>query len=332
MSSLAIHDLSLAEVADIVGGTLDGPDTEIRHLRPASSSELPSAALGYAAGRFVADLVARDFAGAIMRREERDLAPALPVIIHPRPASAFFVLHRHLVEAGRYPTLDTRRGTSVRIAKSAVVHEGTQIGNDVVIGDHVTILPNTVLEDGVRIQSGTVVGEPGFQVAEGPEGRFLVPHAGGVHLGRGVSIGANCCVDRAIFSTYTTLATESMLDNLVHVAHDVTIGRRCTLTAHAELSGSVTLDDDVWLAPRTSTNQFVRFGRGSFTGTGSVVVRDVAAFQLVKGNPARPSGFMCLCKSKLPTLEGLVTCEGCGRQYRLTDDAVELIEPVSLAG
>lgn len=328
---LGIRELSLSEVAAVVGGRLDGPDAPIAHLRPASSDALPTDTLGYATGRFIEDLIERPFAAAIMRADDRRRAPHVPVVIHENPASAFFVLHRFLVDEHRYPIIPTERAGSARVAPSAVVHEGTQIGEDVVVGDHATILPNTIVGDGTRIQAGAVVGEPGFQVADGPEGRFLVPHAGGVRLEAGVSVGANSCVDRAIFSTFTTLGSETMLDNFVHVAHDVSIGRRCTLTAHAELSGSVVLEDDVWIAPRTATNQFVRFGRGAFTGTGSVVIRDVPAFQLVKGNPARPGGFMCLCKTRLDPEVPESACPGCGRCFRYDGERLMLSESMALA-
>ena len=113
-----------------------------------------------------------------------------------------------------------------------------------------------------------------------------------------------------------------MLDNLVHVAHDVVIGERCTLTASVELSGSVVLEDDVWLAPRTCCNQFIRFGRGAYTGTGSVVVRDVPQFTLVAGSPAREFGSVCLCRAKLPAETGTVECPSCGRKYVIDGDGV----------
>jgi UDP-3-O-[3-hydroxymyristoyl] glucosamine N-acyltransferase len=322
---LALPDIPLSELATMVDGRLDGPDRPIRHLRPASTHP-PAATIGYGAGGYVDEIASRGFSAAIVAPADRDRLGDRPAILHQDPRAAFFSLHTELVRRSIYPTMTARRGTNVRVGTSSSIHEGVRIGDDVVIGDHVTIMPNTVLSDGVGVQSGSVVGEPGFQVAESRSGRYLVPHAGGVYLGSGVSIGANDCIDRAIFSTYTTLDDETMLDNLVHVAHDVEIGSRCTLTAHTELSGSVTLEDDVWLAPRTCCNQFVRFGRGAYTGTGSVVVRDVDPFTLVKGNPARPGGNVCLCRTKLDVSTGAADCDGCGRTYRVEDGKLSLEE------
>lgn len=308
---LALRDLTLSDVARIVSGRLVGDDIAIRHLRPLSADPVPASSLTYAGGGFVGEFLSKPFASAIV--SDPDQPTGRPLVVHPAPARAFFSLHRHLAENGVYPVFETRRGAGAKISPSATVHEGTILGTDVVIGDNAVVMPNTILGDGVRVQAGTVVGEPGFQVAEDESGRYLVPHTGGVHLADGVSIGANCAIDRALLSTFTTLGPETMLDNLVHVAHDVRIGARCTLTASVELSGSVELADDVWLAPRTCCNQFIRFGRGAYTGTGSVVVRDVAPFTLVLGSPAKPGGRVCLCRTKLPAVEGTVGCSSCGR-------------------
>lgn len=317
---LALADVTLADVARLAGGQLVGADVAVAHLRPLSADTIPDGTLTYATAPFVSEFTAKPFSAAIVPADSA--IDGSSVVVHSDPARAFFTLHRALVAAGAYPVLETRRGERVDVARSAVVHPGTVVGDDVVIGDQAVIMPNTVLDDGVRVQAGAVIGEPGFQVSDDGETRFLVPHAGGVHLGRGVSVGANCTIDRAIFSTFTTLGPETMLDNLVHVAHDTVIGARCTLTAAVELSGSVVLEDDVWLAPRTCCNQFIRFGRGAYTGTGSVVVRDVDPFTLVVGSPARPVGRVCLCRAKLPAEIGRVDCERCGRSYDIDETGV----------
>jgi UDP-3-O-[3-hydroxymyristoyl] glucosamine N-acyltransferase len=310
---LALRDVSLSDIACLVGGRLSGSDRPIRHIRPLSASHIPEDTLTFAAGRYVAELDGKPFAAAIVTNPV-DIEN-LTAIIHPNPTQALFAAHRALIETGAYPVIETHRGSNVKVARSAVVHEGTILSDGVNIGDCAVIMPNTALGEDVTVQAGTVVGEPGLQVAESDLGRYLVPHAGGVRIDRGVSVGANCAIDRGLFSTFTTIGPETMLDNMVHVAHDVSIGARCTLTAAVEISGSAVLEDDVWLAPRTCCNQFIRFGRGAYTGTGSVVVRDVEPFTLVVGSPAKPAGRVCLCRSKLAATEGPITCQVCGKTY-----------------
>jgi len=322
--ALALRDVTLGDLARLCGGTLLGEDRPVLHLRPVGAPPVRHS-LTYAAGTRSAHHLHES---AIVRPADLGAIDVqrVSIIAHREPSEAFFQIHAKLTDAGRYGTLDDARGTDVQAASTAVLHRGVQIGNGVRIGEGAVVFPNTIVGDAVIIAAGAIVGGDGFEVATSGGHRALVPHTGGVFLAPGVTVGSQSCIDRGLFSTFTVLGRETMLDNLVHVAHDVRIGERCTLTACSELSGCAVMEDDVWYAPGSACNQFVRFGRGALVGTGSVVVRDVDPFTLVRGNPARPAGQVCLCRAKLAIGdEWVVRCPSCGREYAAPNGSLTLL-------
>jgi UDP-3-O-[3-hydroxymyristoyl] glucosamine N-acyltransferase len=207
------------------------------------------------------------------------------------PRRAFFDLHEHL---RRETSFYGRRGAT-RVAPTARVHptsfvaeSGVDIGHDVVVEPHVTILEGVAVGAGSVIRAGVVLGSEGFQVTlEAGHARRL-SHAGGVRIGGYVEIQSNCCVDRALFGGDTVIGDESTLDKLVYIAHHVEIGARCRIGAGAIINGSVTVGDAAWIGPNATISDGVSVGTEAMVSLGSVVTRDVAAGTRVTGNFALP--------------------------------------------
>ena len=206
---------------------------------------------------------------------------------------------------------------------SAFVHAGATIGSDVRIGPHVSIDDETTIGDrvvlhaGVRIYAGARIGDDsvlhgnavvrercrvgrrvilyanasigtdgfGFEPAPDGSGPVKVPHIGTVILEDDVEIGANSCVDRAKFGA-TVIGAGTKIDNLVHIAHNSHIGRRCVIAALSGLGGSVTVGDDVRIAGQVGIVDHVSIGTGATIAAGSGVMRDVPAGQTQFGRPA----------------------------------------------
>ena len=175
----------------------------------------------------------------------------------------------------------------------ASIHRSVELSSEVTLGSGVTIGPNTVVIGNVSIGSNVhigancVIGSPGFGFAKGPDGVYIrVPHVGGVIIGDNVEIGNNACIDSGTFES-TVIGNNVKIDNLVHIAHNVTIGERTLITACAEISGSVKIGSDVWIAPNVSIIQKVSIGDGALVGIGSTVTKDVSPGLTVFGSPAR---------------------------------------------
>ena len=179
-----------------------------------------------------------------------------------------------------HPT--ARIGQHVVIGKGVVIGEGSVIYHHVVIGDEVQIGRNCV------IKSGAVIGEEGFGFERAPTGEALrLPHLGKVVIGDHVEIGSLTTVCRGTLAD-TVIKDGAKIDDHVHIAHNVHIGRHAFVIACAEVSGGVRIGERAWIAPNASVLNQLTIGDDAVVGLGSVVVKHVPAGTVVAGNPAKP--------------------------------------------
>lgn len=210
----------------------------------------------------------------------------LGVIAAASPLDVVFRNHIACFERG-----ECWAGKPSSVAPSATVHPGAHIAaTDVVIGERTVVGAGVVIESNSRIGDdcvigpGVVIGGNGFEVREVDGRRRTIPHGGGVRIGDRVELQANTSVTRSLFSGATMIGDESATDNLVHVAHNVRIGKRCRLAAAAMIAGSTTLMDDVWVGPNATVSNGLTIGEGAQISLGAVVIRDVAAGEKVTGH------------------------------------------------
>ena len=168
------------------------------------------------------------------------------------------------------------------------------IDKNCVIGDRVSIGANSVLKSGCQIGndcsigSNNTIGGIGFGYELNDENEYeLMPHIGNVVLKDRVEIGNNVCIDRAVLGS-TLLEENVKVDNLVHIAHGVKIGKNSLIIANAMIAGSVEIGENVWVSPSSSIRQKLSIENNALIGLGSVVVKNVSADMVVAGNPAKP--------------------------------------------
>jgi UDP-3-O-[3-hydroxymyristoyl] glucosamine N-acyltransferase len=165
-------------------------------------------------------------------------------------------------------------GANARIGVDCVIHSQTSIRERVVIGDRVTL------------HNGVVVGSDGFGFARQKDGTHLkIPQHADVVIEDDVEIGANSTIDRPAIGE-TRISAGTKIDNLVHIAHGVAIGRRTLLAAQVGIAGSTVVEDDVMMAGQTGVTGHVRIGARTIVGAKSAVLQSVDAGSFVTGHPA----------------------------------------------
>lgn len=184
-------------------------------------------------------------------------------------------------------------GEGVSVGADSALLGGNQVGRGTRIGSNSRLHPNVVLYPGteigsrVTIHAGTVIGSDGYGYvfAEGQHHKVL--QVGNVVIHDDVEIGANSAIDRAALGS-TVIGAGTKIDNLVHVAHNVVMGRHCLVMGQVGFAGSTTLGDYTVIASQSGIAGHLKLGRQSTVGAKSGVMRDIPDGGTVLGIPAQP--------------------------------------------
>lgn len=201
-------------------------------------------------------------------------------------------------------------GPGATIGAHARIGAHTTIGRGAVIGADALLHPGVRIADDVRIgqrfrgHSNSVIGSDGFSyVTPEPDaveqvkktfGNEIGAHQseysriaslGSVVIGDDVEVGANCSVDKGTVAN-TSIGDGTKLDNLVHVGHNVQVGRTCLLCAQVGIAGSSTIGDRVVLAGQVGVADHTRVGNDVIAGGASKIHNNIPDGRVVMGSPA----------------------------------------------
>jgi UDP-3-O-[3-hydroxymyristoyl] glucosamine N-acyltransferase len=178
-------------------------------------------------------------------------------------------------------------GARAWIDTHAVVGAGAVVGEDSHVYPHATLYPNTRLGRRVAIHSGARIGSDGFGYVYQGGAHQKLPHVGGCVVEDDVEIGANTAIDRGSIDD-TVIGAGTKIDNLVHVAHNVRIGRLCLLMAHVGIAGSARIEDGCIVAGQAGIGGHQTIGKGARIGAQAGVFGSVPPGETWSGYPARP--------------------------------------------
>lgn len=215
--------------------------------------------------------------------------PVYPPGIHPTaivPASAQVAASAHI---GPYCVL----GEKVRLGERSVLQGGNHVGTGCQLGDEVNLSPNVVLHPGteighrVRIHSGTVIGADGFGYVLDAGAHRKVPQIGTVIIRDDVEIGANVTIDRGALGP-TVIGRGTKIDNLVQIAHNVTVGEHCLIVSQAGVAGSTRLGNYVILAGQVGIAGHLKIGNHVSVSAQSGVMHNIPDGEKWLWTPAQP--------------------------------------------
>ncbi|MBI4513201.1 MAG: UDP-3-O-(3-hydroxymyristoyl)glucosamine N-acyltransferase [Gemmatimonadetes bacterium] len=304
---------TVATIAEWVEGRVEGDAQHVLH-RVAPIEDAGPEDLTFLVHRRYLGFLGRSRPGAILVTEDlaglpegltlirvRDpylaLTRVLPVLYpepEPRPGvAATAVVGRGArlgvgALVGPYAVIedDVLLGDRVRVGAHSVVGRGAEIGADTELKPHVTVYPGTVIGARCILHSGARLGCDGFGYVWDGSAHRKVPQVGRCVIEDDVEIGANTTIDRGSIGE-TRIGTGTKIDNLVHIAHNVRMGRHCVLAAQVGIAGSVRLGDGVACGGQVGISGHLEVGSGARLAAQSGVIGDVPAGATFGGYPAR---------------------------------------------
>jgi UDP-3-O-[3-hydroxymyristoyl] glucosamine N-acyltransferase len=231
-------------------------------------------------------------ASTIIINKEVDCPKGKALIIHPEPFTAFNTLTKHFsprTNSGKH--IGKHISDSAQIGLQTVIMPGCFIGNHVTIGNNCLLYPNVVIYDGtvigdnVVIHANTSVGSDAFYFKKRAENFEPLYTCGNVIIENDVVIGSNCTIDKGVTAT-TKIGRGTIIDNQVHVGHDVLIGEMCLFAAQVGIAGACNIGDKVTVWGQVGISSGITIGNGATILAQSGVGEDVPDGKTFFGTPA----------------------------------------------
>ena len=183
-------------------------------------------------------------------------------------------------------------GAGARIGADALILEGARIGARAMIGDRFICQPGAVIgSDGFSFVTPEKSGVEAVRKTLGtrddadPQAWTRIHSLGAVRIGDDVEIGANACIDRGTIRD-TEIGSGTKLDNLVHVGHNVRIGRDCLLCGQVGIAGSAVIGDRVVLGGQCGVSDNIFVGDDVIAGGATKIFTNAPAGRVLLGSPA----------------------------------------------
>ncbi|MGC9351982.1 MAG: UDP-3-O-(3-hydroxymyristoyl)glucosamine N-acyltransferase [Sulfurovum sp.] len=294
----------LSQITQIIGIEYHGQEIEIDGLH--TLSEATSSQISFFNDKkYASELTHTKAAAVLIDKEHAGLLPETTIaLITDEPylklAMASKLFAHQLTTKSEAPHVgegcdidrSVKFGENVTLGENVTIMAGCYIGDHVTIGSNTLIHPNVTLYyhtevgEACIIHSGTVIGSDGYGFAHTRMGEHIkIYQNGNVIIEDAVEIGANCAIDRAVFGS-TLIRKGTKLDNLIQIAHNCELGEHSLLASQVGLAGSTTTGRNVVMGGQSASAGHLHIGDFSTIAGKSGVTKSLEGGKTYAGFPA----------------------------------------------
>jgi UDP-3-O-[3-hydroxymyristoyl] glucosamine N-acyltransferase len=294
----------LSQITKEIDIDFDANDIDIdgiHTLSEASSSQLSF----FTDSKYASQLATTKAAAVLIDEEHAGLLPSTAIALitdeaYLKLALVSKLFAHKLVTKGGHPGMGegcdidkrVRFGNNVTLGDNVTVMAGCYLGDNVTVGSGTVLHPNVTLYHHTQmgseciIHSGTVIGCDGYGFAHTKQGEHIkIYQNGNVIIEDDVEIGANCAIDRAVFGT-TFIRKGVKLDNLIQIAHNCDVGEHSLFVAQSGLAGSTTLGRNVIMGGQSAAAGHLKIGDFATIAARTGVTKSLEGGKTYAGFPA----------------------------------------------
>ena len=217
------------------------------------------------------------------REFERRVGDEKGVIITEKPKKLFFEIHNELLTYYKF-------NSDARIAETATIHPTAIIGKGVVIGKNTKIGAYSIIEDGteigdnVLVENHVIIGGRGMHNTKIDGNFFSVFDLGNVVISDECEILSHAVIQKPYFYHSTIVGNQTRVSVGCNIGHGCNIGERGLIAGHSIIAGYCEIGKDVWIGPNSTISHMTNIDDYSSIMLGSVVIQDLKEGECVSGN------------------------------------------------
>ena len=220
----------------------------------------------------------------IFQKISREQKEKKSFIITNNSYEVFYELHLKLFEIKNKNIARTKVHPNANVHESVFIDNyGVEVGENSIIGPNCTILRGTLIKKNCKIYSNVILGEDGFEVRNIKDKQLIIPHLGNTIINDNVDIQAGSIILKPVFNTSSKISESVKIGSNVMISHGVRIGKNTQICASSTICGNVVIGKNCYLGPNSTISNNLKVGNNSKISIGSTVVSNVPSNKIFTG-------------------------------------------------